>query len=369
MEEKEYYMSLALKEARKGMGWASPNPMVGAIIVKNGKIIGRGYHAKYGEKHAERNAILSCSEDPRGGDLYVTLEPCSHFGKQPPCTDAVIEAGIKRVFVGSKDPNPLVDGHGFEILRTHGIYVEDGILEEECRSLNSHFFHYIRHKRPYISLKYAMTLDGKSATESGLSKWITGPDARESVELLRHEHMAIMVGVNTVLKDDPMLTCHERKGLRNPVRIIADTNLRIPLESRIVESAGTYTTYIATSSRDEGKIKALEDKGCKVLVVENRNGFLDIPQLVQKIGGMNIDSILVESGGTLSWTLVEENLVDHVYAYIAPILLGGKNSLTPLMGKGFLSLQQAVRLKNVFFKKYGSDYLIEGDIEDVHGAD
>ncbi len=237
MDEREQYMRLAIELAAKGEGHTDPNPLVGAVIVKDGRIIGEGYHEVYGSLHAERNALKACSEDPRGADMYVTLEPCCHYGKQPPCTLAVIEAGIKHVYVGSSDPNPKVAGKGTAQLREAGIEVTEGFMKAECDALNPIFFHYISTNSPYIALKYAMTADGRIATDNGKSQWITGAKAREHVHKLRNRYKGILVGIGTVLADDPMLTCRTDGG-RNPVRIVLDTNLRIPLDSRLVQSAG-----------------------------------------------------------------------------------------------------------------------------------
>ena len=222
------YMNLALELARRGMGWTSPNPMVGAVLVKNGEIIGQGWHTRYGELHAEREALKNCTGSPAGATLYVTLEPCCHQGRQPPCTQAILDAGITRVVVGSNDPNPLVAGKGLNILRAHGVQVETGVCKQACDALNQVFFHFITTRRPYVVLKYAMTMDGKIATRTGASKWITGETARKRVHEDRHRYRAILAGVGTVLDDDPLLTCRMEGG-RNPIRVICDTRLRTPL--------------------------------------------------------------------------------------------------------------------------------------------
>ena len=245
--EDEKYMSVAIELAKKGYGYTAPNPVVGAVIVKDGCIIGQGYHEKYGEPHAERNALASCSQSPEGATIYVTLEPCCHHGKQPPCTDAIIEAGISRVVTGSGDPNPLVGGKGIRILKDHGIQVTEHVLKEECDGLNPVFFHYIRTKTPYVTMKYAQTLDGKIACFTGASKWVTGEEARAYVQHMRNRHMAIMVGAGTVQADDPMLNCRLEGG-RNPVRIICDSTLRTSMDSKIVKTAGEIRTVFANSS-------------------------------------------------------------------------------------------------------------------------
>ena len=256
MNDKDY-MRLALQLAKKGCGWTSPNPMVGAVVVKEGRIIGQGWHQRYGQAHAERNALASCTEDPQGATLYVTLEPCCHYGKQPPCVDAILDAGIHRVVVGSADPNPLVAGKGIAILRAHGIDVTENVLQEECDALNKVFFHYITTKRPFVSMKYAMTLDGKIATYTGASKWITGEIARNHVQRQRHRFRGIMVGVGTILADDPLLTCRIEGG-RDPVRIICDTHLRTPLQSQVVMTAKQVPTILATCCGDPEKQAAYQ---------------------------------------------------------------------------------------------------------------
>ena len=239
--ENLYYMRRAIELAKKGEGWCHPNPLVGAVIVKEGRIIGEGYHERYGDLHAERNAIKNLSESPEGAEIFVTLEPCCHHGKQPPCTEAIVSSGIKKVFIGSRDPNPLVSGKGTAYLREHGVEVIEDFLREECDELNPVFFHYITTKCPYVTMKYAMTMDGKIATKTGRSKWITGEPAREEVQRMRHAAMGIMAGIGTVLADDPMLNCRIEGG-RSPVRIICDSRLRIPMESQIVKTAKEYRT-------------------------------------------------------------------------------------------------------------------------------
>ena len=274
MTIKEEYMRRALEIARKGMGKVAPNPMVGCVIVKNGEIIGQGYHERYGHYHAERTALINMGEECKGADLYVTLEPCCHHGKTPPCTDSIIEKGIKRVFVGCLDPNPLIAGKGIQILRENNIEVVTGILEEECLKLNEMFFYYITKKRPYVALKYAMTLDGKIATCIDDSKWVTNEKSREDVHRLRNEYHAIMVGINTVLADDPMLNCRIPNGT-DPVRIICDSRLRIPLDSNIVKTSKDIETIVVyclsanSESYYNDKVEALEEKGVKLMCTDS----------------------------------------------------------------------------------------------------
>ena len=269
------WMRRAIELAKQGEGWTSPNPLVGAVIVKQGQIIGEGYHARYGEYHAERNALMACTEPAEGADLYVTLEPCCHYGKQPPCVEAILQAGIRRVFVGSDDPNPLVAGKGIRYLRERGITVETHVLKEECDRLNPVFFHYIRKKTPYVVMKYAMTMDGKIAAYTGASKWVTGEQARANVQQERHRYRGIMVGVGTVLADDPMLSCRMPGG-RNPVRIICDTHLRTPLSSQVVKTAKEISTILAVCETDKSRYQPYQEAGCQILTLPDSDGHLDL---------------------------------------------------------------------------------------------
>lgn len=362
------YMRLALQLAERGAGWTSPNPMVGAVIVKEGRIIGQGWHVRYGELHAERNALRSCTEDPAGGTMYVTLEPCCHHGKQPPCTDAVLEAGIARVVVGSADPNPLVAGRGIEILRTHGIEVTEGVLRAECDALNRIFMHYITTKRPFVSMKYAMTMDGKIATYTGASRWVTGEAARQHVQAQRHRFRGIMVGVGTVLSDDPLLTCRIDGG-RNPIRIICDTQLRTPLSAQVVTSAQEVPTILATCCDDSERHAPYIAAGCRVLCVpetsqtrSDHHPHLDLTALMSMLGAEGIDSILLEGGGTLNWAALECGIVQQVQCYIAPKLFGGETAKTPVEGYGVPTPDTCFRLTNRRFTELGDDILIESEV-------
>ena len=367
MEQDRQYMKMALELAQKGMGFTAPNPMVGAVIVKNGRIIGQGYHRKYGELHAEREALAVCTEEPKGASIYVTLEPCCHYGKQPPCVNAILEAGIRRVIIGSSDPNPLVAGKGIRILKDHGIEVTENILKEECDKLNEAFFFYIQNKKPYVVMKYAMTMDGKIAAYTGESKWVTGEAARIHVQEQRLKYTGIMVGVGTVLADDPMLTCRLENS-RNPVRIICDSHLRTPLTSKIVRTAETIPTILASSSKDQQKIKNYEELGCQVLYVPEKNGHIDLNRLMELLGAAKIDSILLEGGGSLNWSALESGIVQKVQTYIAPKLFGGEEAKTPVEGKGFPDPASAVLLKNSEIIRLGDDFLIESEVKrNVYG--
>ena len=364
----EEFMLEALELAKKGMGFTSPNPMVGAVIVRDGEIIGSGYHKKYGDLHAERSAFAYCDEngiDCTGADMYVTLEPCCHHGKQPPCTDAVIAHGIKRVFVGSSDPNPLVAGKGTQILREHGIDVTEGILKDECDALNEIFFHYITTGLPFVTLKYAMTLDGKIACYTGQSKWITGEAAREQVQLERLRHSAIMVGVGTVLADDPMLTCRLENS-RNPIRIICDSALRTPYECNIVRTAKEVPTIIATVSDDEASAEKFREAGCRVIKTSPVEGRVDLKELMKILGSEKIDSILLEGGGELNWSALSNGIVSKIQAYIAPKIFGG-NGKSPVGGEGVPFPSAAIMLEKGNIVRIGDDILIESRLKNVYG--
>ena len=367
MQKKEEYMRRALELARKGEGHTSPNPMVGCVVVKDGRIISEGYHEKYGEFHAERNALTRCTEDTAGADLYVTLEPCCHQGKTPPCTDIIIEKKIARVFVGSMDSNPLVAGKGVQILRDHGSYVETGILDAECRKLNEVFYHYIATKTPFVVMKYAMTLDGKIACATGDSKWVTGEIARTQVHRMRGRYRGIMVGIGTVLADDPMLNCRVEGGV-DPVRIICDSNLRIPTESQIVKTASDIETIVACSQealeseRKQEKIRRLKEAGIQIIGTDGAHG-VNLVELMKKLGGQNIDSILLEGGGTLNASALEDGIVNKVYAYIAGKLIGGMDARSPVEGMGIDRMADAITLQNVEIEKLGDDFCIVGYVK------
>lgn len=356
------YMRLALQLAERGCGWTAPNPMVGAVIVKEGQIIGQGWHEKYGAPHAERNALASCTVNPGGATMYVTLEPCCHYGKQPPCVDAILQSGISRVVVGSADPNPLVAGKGVAILRTHGIEVTENMLQEECDRLNKVFFHYITTKHPFVVMKYAMTMDGKIAAYTGDSKWITSETARAHVQQQRHRYSGIMVGVGTVLTDDPSLACHMEGG-RNPVRIICDTHLRTPPQAQVVMTAREIPTILATCCADKNRHAVYLRAGCQVLCLNCKAGHVDLLQLMEQLGQAQIDSILLEGGGTLNWAALKSGIVQQVQAYIAPKLFGGKAAKTPVEGIGVPTPNDAFRLKNSRLFKLGEDFLIESEVE------
>lgn len=356
----EYYMDLAIKLAKQGIGKVNPNPMVGAIIVKNNKVIGKGYHEEYGGKHAEINAIESAIENLDGSTMYVNLEPCSHFGKTPPCVEKIIESNISKVVIASVDPNPLVRGKGVKKLIDAGIEVKVGVLDEENKKLNEVFMKYIVHKKPFVVMKVAMSLDGKIATITGESKWISCEESRRCVHKLRSEVMGILVGINTVIKDDPMLNCRLENG-KNPIRIIVDTTLKIPINSKIISSSNVIRTIIVTTRKaNVNSINLLKEKGVEILIVNSKDNLVDLEDMIIKLGELNIDSILIEGGSKLNFEVINANIVDKIQVYIAPILIGGEDSKTPIGGNGILHLNDAFKLSKMDYKNIGSDIFIEG---------
>ena len=354
-----YYMQRCIELARKGAGFVNPNPMVGAVIVKDGEIIGEGYHEKFGENHAERNALKNCKKSPNGATLYVTLEPCCHYGKTPPCTEAIIENKIAKVVIGTLDINPLVAGKGARILKDNGINVTVGILEAECRKLNKIFNKYMSTKRPYVLMKYAMTSDGKIATKNGESKWISGECARSIVHDYRNNLSGIMVGVNTILVDNPNLNARKSPFI-NPVRIICDTYLRTPLDSKVVTTASEIPTIIATSIGDD-RCKDYEKFGCKILEIPKNGDDIDLRILMQQLGQMGIDSILLEGGATLNYSALSEKIVDEIDIFMAPKIFGG-NGKSPVEGAGIEHIADEIKLRTIEVSKVGEDILVESEV-------
>lgn len=357
---KETYMRHALMLAEKGRGRTSPNPVVGAVIVKDGKIIGEGWHKKCGENHAEVNAFenaKSRGQSVEGAEMYVTLEPCSHYGKTPPCAKAIIEHRIKKVYVGLLDPNPLVAGRGLKMLEDAGIQVESGVLEAECRRINEIFLKYITQKRPFVVLKTAMTLDGKIATYTGDARWVSSEASRQVVQKMRNSLTGIMAGIGTVLADDPQLTCRLADG-RDPVRIIVDSKLSIPLGAKVLKDDNCIIA--ATENCDAEKRKQL---GSKVLVTKARDSRVDFVHLMELLGERGIDSILLEGGGCLNEAALRAGIVDRVVSFIAPKIIGGKDAKTPVEGQGFENMSQAMELEDIKVATIGGDLMIQGTLE------
>lgn len=359
-------MRRAIELSKLGIGYTKPNPLVGAVIVKNGKIIGEGYHAFYGGPHAEINAIHNATEDVQGATMYVTLEPCSHYGKTPPCTKAIVETGISKVVIAMKDPNPLVAGNGINILRNNGIEVVTGILEQEARKLNEIFIKFITTQTPFCILKTAMTLDGKIASATGHSKWITNELSRNYVHQLRHRVASIMVGIGTILTDDPLLTTRlDSNQGKDPDRIVVDTFAKIPLESKILNVNSQAKTIIATTEKaDTGKLKALERKGAEIMVTPMKNRKVDLAYLTKALGAKGIDSILLEGGSSLNYSALDEGIVDKVIAFIAPKIVGGKKAKTPVGGEGKKYISDAFYLKDIAISRFNEDIMIEGYLKE-----
>lgn len=358
MSNHEFYMELALANARAMKGQTDPNPLVGAVVVNDNRIVGAGAHMKAGEPHAEIHALNMAGEHARGGAIYVTLEPCSHFGRTGPCAQAIIDAGIAEVIVATLDPNPIVSGNGVKMLQQAGIQVVTGILEEESVKMNEVFNKFIVEKKPFITMKAASTLDGKIATRTLDSKWITSEGARHDVHLLRSEHMAILVGVNTIIEDDPELTARVQNG-RNPIRIILDSKLRIPLHSRVVTD-GLVETWVFTSQNyDQAKRTQLESSGISVFETSGEHQ-VDPRDVARLLGEKSVSSLFIEGGGTINAAFFEKGLIDKVVLYFAPKLIGGKLAPTFLEGDGMELMQDAVDLLDGEFTKVGKDFKFTG---------
>lgn len=359
----EKYMRLAMQLAGNAIGRTSPNPLVGAVIVKDNRVVGCGWHRKAGTPHAEVHALNQAGELAQGADVYVTLEPCAHYGKTPPCSKALVEAKVKNVYGGLLDVNPKVAGKGFKILEDAGIHVEYGFLQDELRKQNEVFFKWIEHKKPFIVLKAAMTLDGKIATATGQSKWITNETSRAYGYKLRDIYDGIMVGINTVIEDNPMLTARVDGG-KNPIRIVVDSSLKIDINANVVQDKSAKTIVATTDKADKDKILKLQAQDVDVIVVDkDENDKVDIEKLLDILGQQNICSILVEGGATLSGSFVAKKLVDKVYFFIVPKIVGGKEAKTPVAGTGILNLQEALALKDIQIEKLEEDILIIGRVD------
>jgi diaminohydroxyphosphoribosylaminopyrimidine deaminase/5-amino-6-(5-phosphoribosylamino)uracil reductase len=355
------YMRRALALARRGAGWVNPNPMVGAVVVKDNRIIGEGYHEYFGGQHAEINAILKASESVEGSTLYSTLEPCNHQGKTPPCTQRILESKITKVVIGLMDPNPSVEGHGTEFLKSHGIEVTSGVLADEISVLNEIFLKFVTQRKPFVLLKSAMTLDGKIATVANASRWITGSSSREKVHRLRQELSSVLIGVNSVIVDDPMLNVRlDGKKWRNPFKIIADTHARIPLTAKVLSHEPQLTILATSSLAPEEKINRLKRLGVQVLNCPLMDDRIDLNWLMGALAAMDIDSVMIEGGSTLAFSALKSGIVDKIINFIAPKLLGGKAAPSPLGGEGIASMNEAVRVRNWKMQKLGEDFVVEG---------
>lgn len=354
----EYYMKIALKLAARGRGYASPNPMVGAVIVKDNIIIGKGYHECCGKSHAEVNAIGKATQNVAGATLYVTLEPCCHYGKTPPCTDLIIRHKIGRVVIGATDANPLVSCQGISCLKNAGIKTTTGVLENECLTLNEVFFHYMETGLPFVTVKYAQTLDGRIATANGRSQWISSPDSLTFAHKLRAEHDAILVGIGTVLSDNPSLTVRRVRG-RNPVRIIVDSGLKISPETNAMKNLAEIPTWIATTKTStDRKFRKLAAAGAELITVKaDKHDHVDLNKLLPMLAGRNISSVLIEGGAQIITSALKQNLVDRLVAVIAPKIIGkgieavGDLNIRDLKNARLLSVRRVL--------KKGTDIIVD----------
>jgi diaminohydroxyphosphoribosylaminopyrimidine deaminase / 5-amino-6-(5-phosphoribosylamino)uracil reductase len=357
----EKYMRMAFRLAEKARGRTSPNPLVGAVVVKTGQVISRGYHRKAGEPHAEAIALKKAGMKAKGATLYVTLEPCSHTNKRtPPCTPLVLQSKVKRVVISMIDPNPHVSGGGIKTLRKAGIEVVTGVLEAEAKKLNERYIKYIRTGIPFVTLKIAQTLDGKIATASGESKWITGENARAEGHRLRNDNDAILVGINTILKDNPSLTTRIPRG-RDPIRVIVDSKLRIPLKAKVITQRSSAKTCIATlDTMPKDKLVKLLDAGAEIFLARGREGRVDLAYLMKMLGGFGITSVLIEGGAEVNASALKAGIVDKVVMFIAPMLMTGVDSLCCIGGKSPAKLGKAVMLHDVTSHFIGRDMMVEG---------
>lgn len=359
----EIFMREAIRIAKNAEGRTSPNPLVGAVIVRDGKIIAEGWHRQAGTPHAEIHALNMAGALAKGATLYVTLEPCSHFGRTPPCAQAIVDSGISRVVAAMEDPNQKVAGRGFEILRAAGVKVEVGICEAEARRLNEVFLKWVTTGLPFVTMKFACSLDGKIATASGESQWISCLESRKFTHHLRDINDAILVGVGTVLADNPSLTTRLVEG-KNPVRVIVDSTARTPLDSKVVTDKSARTIIATTSKAPPEKISALENLDVEIIFAGNGER-VDLKILMRELARREITSVLVEGGGQIHFSMLKAGLVDKVYAFIAPKIIGGANALTAVEGAGFDKLSDAVALKNFTAEKLGEDILLSGYVTGV----
>lgn len=364
MNTHECCMKRAIELAKLGWGRTNPNPLVGAVIVKDGEIIAEGYHEALGCPHAEISALNSSRHEVKGSTLYVNLEPCSHYGRTPPCVNAIIESGISEVVIAMTDPNPKVAGRGIQTLKEAGIRVIEGVLEEEAKKLNEIFIKYMTQKKPFVIMKAAMTIDGKIASVKGDSKWISGESSRKYVHVIRDRVAAVMVGINTVLVDDPLLTTRlDNCSGKDCVRIVVDSKGQLPLDSNILNVELSSGVVLATtSSIDKSKEKTLFDKGVRIIKAEGCDGRVNLSRLMDELYKLEIDSILLEGGGSLNASALKEQIGDKIMFFIAPKIIGGKDAITPVEGEGSSFIKDALKLHNISVTKFDEDILYEGYI-------
>jgi diaminohydroxyphosphoribosylaminopyrimidine deaminase/5-amino-6-(5-phosphoribosylamino)uracil reductase len=353
-------MRRALALAERGRGYVEPNPLVGAVLVRDGQVVGEGWHRRYGEAHAEVNALAAAGEGARGATLYVTLEPCCHHGKTPPCTDALLRAGVRRVVAALEDPFPQVAGKGAASLRAAGVAVEFGVLEAEARRLNAPYLKLLATGTPYVHAKWAMTLDGKIATRTGDSKWISGSESRALVHAQRGRMDAIVVGIGTVLADDPLLTARP-PGPRTPVRVVLDSRGRLPVTSRLAATTGETPTLIVTAGEPPSeRAVALRRAGCSLLGLPGEQGRPAITALLEELGRRRMTNVLVEGGADVLGSFVDAAAIDEVHVFVAPMLLGGAAAKTPVAGRGAEKVAEALRLTGWDVQTIGGDVLLHG---------
>jgi len=355
------WMRRALRLAARGRGWTGPNPMVGAVVVKRGRLVGEGYHHEVGGPHAEVWALEQAGKSARGATVYVNLEPCCHHGRTPPCTETLIRAGVARVVAAVSDPDPRVNGRGLREFRRAGVAVSVGVLEREARRLNEGYFKRLTTGLPLVALKAAMSLDGKIATAAGESKWITGEKARAFGHRLRAQHDAVMVGVHTVLADDPELTVRLARG-RSPLRVVVDSRGRTPAAARLLKSGDRPPVIAVTRRAALARRRALEAAGAEVWVAPARDQRVDLAWLAKRLAQGGVNSLLIEGGGTLAASALAAGLVDRVYFFLAPLIVGGAKALTPVEGEGARRLGQAWRIRGMRTRKVGEDLLITGEV-------
>lgn len=358
-EDDKRWMKRALFLAAKARGRTSPNPMVGAVIVKDGILVSEGYHEKAGNDHAEIVAIRRAGQKAKGSTLYINLEPCIHYGKTPPCVPAIIEAGIKSVVIGVEDPNPLVKGEGIRKLKEAGLDVQVGVLEKESKKLNEAFFKYIIKKEPFVILKVASTLDGKIATKDGESKWITGERARMLVHHFRDQVDAVLVGIETILRDNPFLTTRI-KGGKDPLKVILDSRLRIPEDANVININPEKTIIAVTELAPKERQARIKEKGVKILLVESKNGMVNLKHLLLELGKMEIMTLMVEGGSRVNGSFFDEGLIDKIIIFFSPKLIGNSQPFEIFNGIGINSLKEAKTLKELKFRRIGEDIYIEG---------
>jgi diaminohydroxyphosphoribosylaminopyrimidine deaminase/5-amino-6-(5-phosphoribosylamino)uracil reductase len=361
----EHYMKIALRLAAKGAGLVSPNPMVGAVVVREGEVVGRGWHHRYGEPHAEVMALRDAGSLSRGASLYVTLEPCNHHGQTPPCTEAILAAGVKRVVAATSDPNRKVSGGGAAFLREKGVQVEMGLLAEQGWRLNEAWFAWVKTGLPFVIAKAACSLDGKIATRTGDSQWLTGPSARAFGHRLRHECDAILVGIGTVLADDPQLTTRLPRGLGNdPIRVVLDSRLRIPPSANLLHLSSPAPTWVAcTAEAPAEKIQALESLGAEVLVLPKTKDRVALEPLLQELSRRRVQNLLVEGGAEVLGAFLDQRLVDKFYFFYAPKILGGKNAYPAVAGRGVANLSEAHQARDLSLRHLGPDLLVSGYLD------